>query len=329
MHSTEHPVATLPRGSWLAQERRRLGKTRAEVAKAVGGHSATLRSIEHSNRVVPPGWYPELRTLGMQIPEPVWPLMQPYCGTDLQRDIRTRAGFPHSRFCLSKRLAVPESAVTEVVRGNLPVPHSWLLKLAELGAGVPAPVRRTLDPTGSGALASAEAAPLGSEWQLPRTLSSRDAGLSSEALDPIFGAGTRRFPDGLNPGFPSPFPSLGQRNAQEPLLRPVESKGYAPRGTSSRSAESAPPPRPEFPIPGAGFSPPPAKPAVEAPGSASGLRERPSAYVCWTAEEGLLFGISTQLLEQLPVVLKDLLILLHQSGLLSPARDQAAPASGA
>ena len=138
---------TLLRGSWLSQERQRLGKTRAEVVKAVGVHSATLRSVEHHNRVLPPGWYPALRELGMQFQEPVWPAqMVPYTGADLNRDLRTCAGLQPSRFWLSKQLCIAESAVSEVVRGNLPVPHSWLLKLAELGANVPAPVRTALRP---------------------------------------------------------------------------------------------------------------------------------------------------------------------------------------
>jgi hypothetical protein len=138
---------TLLTGSWLSQERQRLGKARSEVVKAVGVHSATLRSIEDRNRVLPPGWYPALRELGMQFQEPVWPAqMVPYTGADLTRDLRTCSGLQPSRFWLSKQLCVAESAVGEVVRGNLPVPHSWLLKLAELGANVPAPARKALHP---------------------------------------------------------------------------------------------------------------------------------------------------------------------------------------
>ena len=137
----------LPTGDWLSQERQRLGKTRAEVVKAVRVHSATLRSVEHQNRVLPPGWYPALRELGMQLQEPGWPAqMAPYTGADLNRDLRTCAGLQPSLFWLSKQLCISESEVGEVVRGNLPVPHSWLLKLAELGANVPAPVRTALHP---------------------------------------------------------------------------------------------------------------------------------------------------------------------------------------
>jgi len=139
--------AALLTGNWLSQERQRLGKTRAEVVKAVRVHSATLRSVEHQNRVLPPGWYPALRELGMQFQEPVWPAqMAPYTGADLNRDLRTCSGLQPSRFWLSKQLCIAESVVGEVVRGNLPVPHSWLLKLAELGANVPAPVRTALHP---------------------------------------------------------------------------------------------------------------------------------------------------------------------------------------
>ena len=51
-----------------------------------------------------------------------------------------------SRYWLSKQLCVPEEAVATILRGNHVVPHNWLLKLAELGANVPAVVRMTLHP---------------------------------------------------------------------------------------------------------------------------------------------------------------------------------------
>ena len=143
-------VAALPTGNWLSQERQRLGKTRAEVAKAVRRHSATLRSIEQHNRVLPPGWYPVLRALGMQFQETAWPShLLLYTGADLHRDLRTCSGLQNSRYWLSEQLCVSESEVSEVVRSNLPVPQSWLLKLAELGACVPAFVRMALYPPAS------------------------------------------------------------------------------------------------------------------------------------------------------------------------------------
>ena len=68
----------------------------------------------------------------------LWPQqMQPYCGADLQSDLRTRAGFRHSRYWLSKQLCVPERIVTDVIRTTLTGPHCWLLKLAELSATYP------------------------------------------------------------------------------------------------------------------------------------------------------------------------------------------------
>mgnify|MGYP002385033033 CR=1 FL=1 len=106
--------AVLPTGSWLSHERLRLGKTRAEVASAVQMHSATLRSIEQHNRVLPPGWYPTLRALGMQLTEPAWPAQMPsYTGADLHRDLRTCSGLQYSRCWLSKQLCVSESAVAQ------------------------------------------------------------------------------------------------------------------------------------------------------------------------------------------------------------------------
>ena len=135
----------LPTGSWLAQERQRIGKTPADVAKAVQRHVRTVRALEQNNRVIPPGWCQDLRKLGMNVPAPAWPApLRPYYGADLHSDLKTRVGFRHSRYWLSKQLCVTEAAVTEVIQRNRIVPSSWLLKLAELGANVPAMVRLAL-----------------------------------------------------------------------------------------------------------------------------------------------------------------------------------------
>jgi len=135
----------LPTGSWLAKERQRLGKTQAEVAKAVRRHIKTVRALEQNNRVIPPGWCQDLCKLGMNVPEPAWPVpLQPYCGAHLHSDLQTRVGFRNSRYWLSKELCVTEAAVTDVIQHNRIVPPSWLLKLAELGASVPAAVRTAL-----------------------------------------------------------------------------------------------------------------------------------------------------------------------------------------
>lgn len=145
MQSVKRTRLSLPTGSWLAQQRKLFGKTPADVAQAVHAHIATVRALEQNNRVIPPGWYQDLRTLGIHAREPVWPVqLQPYCGADLNDDLRNQVGFQHSRYWLSKQLCVPEHAVNEVIRDNLLVPHSWLLKLAELGANVPGLVRVTL-----------------------------------------------------------------------------------------------------------------------------------------------------------------------------------------
>ena len=259
MHSVNSHAAPLPTGSWLAQERQRLGRTMADVARAVRGHSATVRSVEQNNRVIPPGWYADLRALGVQIHEPVWPAqMPPYLGSDLNRDIRTQPGLEPSRFWLSKQLCVPESAVAEVIRGGLPVPHSWLLKLAELNASVPAQVRMMLRPYVSGTVA-----PL---------------------LDPA-GAWT-----------PSSPPRRLDETATAAQPAAVHSASPSPRSLD---------------------------PA--APGESPVRRERSSIYFHWTEDGGLHFSISASLLEKIP----DLLIRLHESGLLGPKAGHSKPEQGA
>lgn len=146
MQNVVQHKALLSTGSWLVKERQRLGWTRAEVSRAVQSHSGLLRSIEDHNLVFPPGWYPALCSIGMQVQEPVWPTLMPsYYGAELNQDLRTV--LQHSRFWLSKQLCVPENDVNAVIHGNHPVPGSWLLKLAELGANVPAPVRMALHST--------------------------------------------------------------------------------------------------------------------------------------------------------------------------------------
>ena len=135
----------LPTGIWLTQERQRIGKTPADVAKAVQRHVRTVRALEQNNRVIPPGWCQDLRKLGINVPAPAWPApLRPYYGADLHSDLHTRVGFRHSRYWLSKQLCVTEAAVTDVIQRNRIVPSSWLLKLAELGANVPAMVRLAL-----------------------------------------------------------------------------------------------------------------------------------------------------------------------------------------
>ena len=148
MRSTENFVKALPTGRWLVQQRELFSMTVSELAKALHRHPSTVRAIERNNRVIPPGWGDGLRLIGMQLPAPAWPGNMPaYFGAELEHDMNTRAGLRHSRFWLSKQLCVPEKVVVAVIHGNLVVPHDWLLKLAELGANVPAAVRRALDQT--------------------------------------------------------------------------------------------------------------------------------------------------------------------------------------
>lgn len=163
MRSTENRVGPLPTGRWLAKQREIFSQTVSQMAKALNRHTSTIHSLERNDRVIPPGWRDPLRALGMQMPSPVWPgNMPPYFGRDLERDMNTRAGLQHSRFWLSKKLCVPEEAVATVIRGNLMVPHDWLLKLAELGASVPAVVQMALHQSDAEQLNAASAPdPLG------------------------------------------------------------------------------------------------------------------------------------------------------------------------
>jgi transcriptional regulator with XRE-family HTH domain len=139
---------TLPTGKWLSAERQRLSMTIKQLAAELHRSPLTLRALEQNDRVIPPGWGEHLRGLGMPPPMPDWPLdMTPYTGAHLERDMNTRRGMKHSRYWLSKQLAVSEKMIAAVLRSDLAVPHNWLLKLAELGADVPEPVMHALHPT--------------------------------------------------------------------------------------------------------------------------------------------------------------------------------------
>ena len=135
----------LPNGKWLAKQREQNSLTIQQIASAVQWHPLSVRALETRNRVVPPGWKKALAELGIKLPMPTWPRTLPfYSGADLKRDMDTRAGMRHSRFWLSNQLGVTEETIDAVLQCNLPVPHDWLLKLAELGADVPEVVRVTL-----------------------------------------------------------------------------------------------------------------------------------------------------------------------------------------
>lgn len=269
-NGTNQEVA-LPTGIWLAQERQRLGMTRTDVARVVQGHHRTVQAVEQHNRIIPPGWYPALRKRGMHICEPVWPAwMRPYSGADLRREMQTRAGFQNSRIWLCRQLCVPESAVSVVLRDNLLVPPSWLLKLAELGAMVPVQVHITLCQAARGSQAQAATA------------------LNVDSAQPDGDFGNR----------PSATDSRGSA-ATEPTV------SAAKLDTSSRQS------------------------AAEADAGQPAPHEGPSLYFHWSEAGGLQFQISSSLLEQIPGGVKDLLIRLHQLGLLDPARSRQTSTQGA
>lgn len=145
MNQANTPIVPLPTGSWLTWERKRRLLHLSDVATAVGRYHQTISTIERLDRVIPPGWFDILRSLGMQIYEPTWPKeMATYSGAAWAHEINTRVGLRHSAFWWSRQLGVSEEAVLEVLRSDKAVPQSWLLKLAELGVEVPSEVKETL-----------------------------------------------------------------------------------------------------------------------------------------------------------------------------------------
>ena len=145
MQIKESDFRSFPTGRLLLRERLRLALQPADVARAVGCHRQGILVLERMNRVIPPGWLDALRGLGLQIPDPIWPQdMPPLVGTQWAEQIKTLIGLGHSAFRWSRKLGVTEEAVRAVLRSRQPVPQSWLLKLAELGVEVPAPVKHDL-----------------------------------------------------------------------------------------------------------------------------------------------------------------------------------------
>ena len=298
MKTTERNESVLPTGSWLAQERQRLGMTLADVAMAVQGHHSTIRAMEQNNRVLPPGWYPSLQKLGMSIPEPQWDAqMQPYRGADLHEDLQNRVGFRHSRYWLSKQLDVSESAVTDVIRSNLQVPPSWMLKLAELGANVPDLVQLTL--------ATRVSPRKGPETAAPGTLNV--ANVNS--------------PNSINARWNQVVRDLKTAQRESNASTPVDPESPPKNSGGSTRAEPSPPPK------DAPLNKPQAP--VKVPVPASTRRERGSVYLHWTEDGGLHFSMSALVLEQLPSVLGGILINLVQSGLLGSSPEAGTPGSRA
>lgn len=129
-------------GHWLRALRQSQGLTGTQLARQLAVHPATLRATEEANRVVPPGWCEALQRIGHEVPQVAWPsTIRPYRGIDLATDLECVAPMKHSPYGLSQKLAVPEGEVKALLGQERAVPASWLLKLAELGATVPALVR--------------------------------------------------------------------------------------------------------------------------------------------------------------------------------------------
>ena len=332
--------AALPTGSWLSQERLRLGKTQAEVARAVQVHGSTLRSLEMHNRVLPPGWYPQLRALGIRISEPVWPAqMSSYTGADLYRDLGTCSRLRSERGWLSSQLSVSESAVTEVLRRNLPVPPSWLMKLAELGANVPEPVWATLY-SPSTASPPQGGAPV-QQWGLGslRSLPGQAIPAGSEGAHSQL---ELKFSGGAEPAEPSirsaaPLPGVRSTVDSGRLATCVQPMDGLRAGSSQPAAAVA------SPLVGASQGNPDAKArntgaaaaafAKEAadPRAASAsqsLTRVPALLFHWNQEGDFCFSASALLLKQHPDELKDLLLHLHRCCMLAPGRGPGTSAAG-
>lgn len=333
-------VAALPTGSWLSQERLRLGKTQAEVARAVQVHGASLRSLELHNRVLPPGWYPQLRALGIRISEPVWPAqMSSYTGADLYRDLGTCSRLRSERGWLSSQLCVSESAVTEVLRCNLPVPPSWLLKLAELGANVPEPVWSTLYSLGAASPPQGEAPVqkwgLGALRSLPGQAIPADSEGAHSQLELKFSGGA----ESAAPSFRSAAPSPGVRSTVD-SGRPatcVQPMDGLRAGSSQPAAAVASPSvgasqgNPDAKVRNSGAAATPSTKEVADPRAASAsqsLARVPALFFHWNQEGDFCFSASALLLKQHPDELKDLLLHLHRCGMIAPGRGPGTSAAG-
>lgn len=294
MQKTESHVSALPMGHWLTDERRRLDKTLSDVAQAVHGHISTVRAVEQNNRVIPPGWFAGLRKLGMNVYEPVWNSEErPYCGADLDRDLRTQVGFRHSRYWLSKQLCVRESVVANVVIRNQLIPHSWMLKLAELGANVPASVRFALDGSSQGI-----------EVQEPASPSLVDY-LRKDSPSSIY----QHFENSIRDS----QPVQGDPETQAPLGTDSPPEEY----DGAKSANGAGPAQDPSPVVPKG--------AVEEPVAASAPCERSSIYLHWTGDGGLHFSMSAAVLDKIPGMILELLIVLSKIELAGSTPGQSAP----
>lgn len=145
MLNTHASVSEFPTGRWLRAQRVARGLTMSQLAQQLDLHASTLRALEQQSRVIPPGWYAPLEHAGFLVPQITWPhTMRPYPGSQLALDMEQVSGLRHSNDWLARQLAIPDTEVRTTMRLDLDVPGVWLLKLAELGARVPAEVHVAL-----------------------------------------------------------------------------------------------------------------------------------------------------------------------------------------
>lgn len=292
MSHTNTLLFPLPTGRRLTEERQRLFLLETDVAAAVGRYHQTVTSIERHDRVIPPGWFEALRTLGMQLHEPTWPLdMPPYSGTEWARAIKMQPGLRHAASWWSRHLGVTDQEVRDVLRSSQAVPSSWLLKLAELGVKVPAPVKATL----LMAAYPTSAEPPVTFRTLPTSPSAVLDGLRARlSAGPVV-------PESLGAG------EVRDPNAAFPAQAAPPRDTVRPSGGSSEGALPKPPPL--------------AQAAPAAP-----PQEPPSLYVHWTADGGLRFHLSAALLDRVPQGLKEVLQRMSNGSWFTPARLRTAPA---
>lgn len=127
-----------PLGCWLRKERERLHVSLQDIANLFLCPTSDILEIEEYNRVVPPGWFPALRQLGIELCPPKFNVSgPPYMSADLRRDLQfLRQGNRLSHLIqLAKALGVSEKLVSEIVASDaVIVPSEWYWKLAEFGA---------------------------------------------------------------------------------------------------------------------------------------------------------------------------------------------------
>lgn len=327
MQTAQKDPFFLPTGHWLAFERTRLFLGRVDVANAVGRHPNSISALERNDRVIPPGWYDALVKLGMPRPVPRWPAeMRPYFGADLAQAMKTRGGLKRSKFWWSDQLGVTEKELLEVLRGNLLVPQNWLLKLGELGVDVPEEVMQTLTrprPSSPSALTEQSASNLDLHSSIPRA----PRAFATQQASAFFGGNEPPFSHPAFAQAPRSFHSMHDLSSH--LKERISSGIYedsekAPNRTpATAECLEKEPSRPR-----ATSQAPEAPEQSKSDPSPSAQPKRSSVYFHWTEDEGLHFSVSAPLLEQIPAAFRELLVFLHESGLLSSALSKSNQAHG-